>query len=378
MTADGQPSYTPKYQEYNLRNPNFTNLASGKFNVSLDLDFFPPDSDFWLRDDEGNILQTNMPWDEFQIDFLNPEVQQLLIDRHVGIANCGLFQGIFFDNFAHNNTRGVGRENYPATDEEVIVATENILKGIRERVREDFLILVNANISKLTRFTEYINGAYMETDKSGVPYTYKDLIEIEEALLWNEENLREPRINTLQGGGLDEPFRSPDNLRWMRLFTTLSLTHSDGYVLFKIPKKIEGYWIGTQIWYDFWDADLGQPIESKAQLYENRDGLFIREFTNGWAVYNRSGTEQRIELSEKVSAVASDLTGTVHTIPDLDGEIYLKQETGPSADVNGDGVVNIQDLVLVANAFGEAEPDLNGDDVVNIQDLVIVASAFGQ
>ena len=24
-------------------------------------------------------------------------------------------------------------------------------------------------------------------------------------------------------------------------------------------------------WFDFWDADLGQPIGEKAQLYENRD-----------------------------------------------------------------------------------------------------------
>ena len=45
-------------------------------------------------------------------------------------------------------------------------------------------------------------------------------------------------------------------------------------------------------------------------------------------------------------------------------------------DVNGDGVVNIQDLVIVANAFGKAEPDVNGDGVVNIQDLVIVAQNF--
>ena len=45
-------------------------------------------------------------------------------------------------------------------------------------------------------------------------------------------------------------------------------------------------------------------------------------------------------------------------------------------DVNDDGVVNILDLVAVANAFGKAEPDVNGDDVVNIQDLVIVANAF--
>lgn len=72
------------------------------------------------------------------------------------------------------------------------------------------------------------------------------------------------------------------------------------------------------------------------------------------------------------------MRNTLHVVPDLDGEIYLKQETRPFADVNNDGVVNIQDLVLVANAFGEVEPDLNGDGVVNIQDLVIVANAFGQ
>ena len=51
------------------------------------------------------------------------------------------------------------------------------------------------------------------------------------------------------------------------------------------------------------------------------------------------------------------------------------------ADVNGDGVVNIQDLVLVAGQFGktgEHVADVNGDGVVNIQDLVLVAGAFGE
>ena len=39
-----------------------------------------------------------------------------------------------------------------------------------------------------------------------------------------------------------------------------------------------------KFWYDFWDADLGQPVGPKSQFYENIEGLYIREFDNGWAV----------------------------------------------------------------------------------------------
>ncbi len=46
-------------------------------------------------------------------------------------------------------------------------------------------------------------------------------------------------------------------------------------------------------------------------------------------------------------------------------------------DLNFDGVVNILDLVMVANAFSDSTgPDLNSDGVVNILDLVMVANAF--
>ena len=56
------------------------------------------------------------------------------------------------------------------------------------------------------------------------------------------------------------------------------------------------------------------------------------------------------------------------------GTVTVKAEK--SADLNGDGVVNILDLVILANAFGKASPDLNADGVVNILDLVILANAF--
>ena len=50
-------------------------------------------------------------------------------------------------------------------------------------------------------------------------------------------------------------------------------------------------------------------------------------------------------------------------------------------DVNKDGVVNIQDLVLVGTNFGKTgdrtERDVNSDGIVDIVDLVLVAGAFG-
>jgi len=54
-------------------------------------------------------------------------------------------------------------------------------------------------------------------------------------------------------------------------------------------------------------------------------------------------------------------------------------------DVNNDGEVNIQDLVLVANAFGqpvdrtaEQNPDVNRDGIINVLDLVRVSNRLGQ
>lgn len=48
-------------------------------------------------------------------------------------------------------------------------------------------------------------------------------------------------------------------------------------------------------------------------------------------------------------------------------------------DANGDGVVNILDLVLVASQIGQSDDtvaDINGDGEINIQDLVAVANAI--
>ena len=222
----------------------------------------------------------------------------------------------------------------------------------------------------------------METwDKA---YPRERLIEIEHALLWYEDNFRDPQINCLEvAKSRSEPWDSPDNRRLARATTTLMLTHSNGYI--SITGKQQNS--GARYWYPFWDAPLGGTLggdETKGVLYqtpkgEEIEGLFIREFSNGYAVYNRSGKAQEIELPQNVSGWASGVENQRrHTLADLDGEIYLKSglQTLSTVDVNGDGIVNILDLVAVANGFGTDAPDVNGDGVVNILDLVAVANAF--
>ena len=62
---------------------------------------------------------------------------------------------------------------------------------------------------------------------------------------------------------------------------------------------------------------------------------------------------------------------------DLDAAPLLQGEI--PEDVNGDGVLNIQDLVFIAANFGQTglnAADVNGDGIVDIRDLVKVASAI--
>ena len=380
------------------RNPNMIFIVAMNYQAANPGEY-PEDWPYWVRDESGNRIEEEHG--PILIDFTYPEIQDMEVRRAVELAKCGLFDGIFLD-WWRDEWRGWEDTHYYTYDvhEAAITMLRRMREGV-DAVRDDFLIIVNTNKTKVPRSAPYVNGTFMETIDG---YSHTGLAEIEDTLIWAEQNLQEPRINCLEGwADKREPPDTPRNQQWMRLFTTMSLTHSDGYVNFVrgfLPTHTHLYEIEEghsevhargelhshpgNYWYPFYDAPLGRPVggdETKGQLYENREGVFIREFTNGWAVYNRSGTEQQIEFLEAVSGVASGVAGErSHVLPDLDGEIYLKPEsrleTPPTADVNGDGVVNIQDLVIVANALGKAEPDLNDDGVVNIQDLVIVANAF--
>ena len=357
-------------------NPNMVFLVEVRLHNHFTPEAFPPDSDFWIRDSQGEIVQNDVG--EYLIDFLKPTVQELLINRIIAVAQCGLFDGIKIDGFLNNATGFVGRQFYSATNEEIITATKNILRAARSQVHDDFLIIVNTNRSKATRYAKYVNGTFMETGKDYEGgYTHEGLKEIESTLIWSEQNFRSPQINCLEGWGMSiEPPDGQNNRRWMRVFTTMTLTLSNGYVLYNINRNMPGDPHHWHLWYPFWDADLGLPIGPKVHQYQNTEGLFIREFTNGWAVYNRSSKPQTITLPRASIGVYSNRSDTTHLLPDLDGEIYLR--IGKPYDLNRDGTINILDLILVSQHFGTIKGDINGDGTTDILDLTLVAQQFSK
>ena len=362
--------------EYLAKNPNMIFLVQIKINLATYRQY-PEDWFGWVRDENGKPVWGTVKGNSHLIDVRLPEVQDIIVKQAIAVSKCGLYDGIMFDwwpaaPFGFHSFNADGSVRTRRRVEENIPLS--IIQRIRTAVPDDFLILCNRNRQKIPLSAPYINGAFMETLPSENGYTRADIIEIETNLIWLEQNLREPQINCLQGYGIPtEPRDSPRNRRWMRLFTTMSLTLSDGYV--KHTRAAQGH-----LWHPFWDADLGQSIGPTAQRYqEDIEGLYIREFTNGWAVYNRSGQAQTITLPSSATSVSdrgSTAASITHLLPDLDGEIYLK--TKHPADVNGDGRINILDVLQVANNLGQAAPDPNGDGVVDILDLIFVAQQFSQ
>ena len=361
-----QKTATERREAFAAENPNMVILA-GLEAVWGPLNRFPEDSDYWLRDENGNI---KLAFGRGLFNLNHGDVREIIIEEVAAISKCGVYDGVFFDGW---------NEWYHINTRKTIKGAEALLKGIRERVRDDFLILVNTNRDTAPVSAPYINGLFME---SLIPFDREKpspgFRHLENTLAWAEENLREPQINALEGWAKsDEALDSPTNLRYMRAITTLSLTFSDSYVLF-----MTGMWEGVHMhwhyWYDFWDADLGRPVGGRMQLYEDRAGLYIREFTNGWAVYNHSGAAQIATLPEEVRSAATGFSNTTHGILDLDGDIFLRVEVEVPGDLNGDGVVTILDLIIVANAMGtdKREADVNGDGVINVMDLVFIANQF--
>ena len=153
---------------------------------------------------------------------------------------------------------------------------------------------------------------------------------------------------------------------------------------------------GYQATVQFDDTAL-RYVESRNSDYLPDGAFFVPPILEGNLVKlnaasvagESKGNGPLVTLTFEVIAVkASTLTLSDVLLSNSIGETFAPQienaeitePTKLKGDVNGDGTVNIADLVLVASNLGQIGAniaDVNSDGVVNIADLVLVAGALG-
>ena len=155
-----------------------------------------------------------------------------------------------------------------------------------------------------------------------------------------------------------------------------------------------GVWIyDTQSGYEL--ALLAEHSESVNSVSFSPDGQMIASGHGGkgdvrlWDVDTQTLIHTFTGHTSQVNSVIFSPDGKTLASSSSDGTILLWDLTRfvlaleIPVDINGDGTVNIQDLVSVAGRIGQPVPadgdpaDVNGDGVINILDLVKIAGALG-
>ena len=145
---------------------------------------------------------------------------------------------------------------------------------------------------------------------------------------------------------------------------------------------------------DVWSVTFS-PDGTLLAYLENSES-FPSEITSTVKLWDVAQQKTIANVGEHVGILASLLGDSVWFSPDGNLLAYLSPDgiklwdvataMTPSepekiaADVNGDGIVNIQDLVLVASSLGktgQSSADVTADGVVDIRDVVKVAGALG-
>ena len=279
-------------------NPNLVLLAEIRWHDAPE-GYLPKDSP-WLK--AGDPHQ-DVPgkWNLLNID--DPTFRRQVALQCKAAILTGVFDGCMFDWWSESS--------FPALPK--------LAQEVRAQIGDSALILVNANNRVTPGSAPYINGFFMEGfDSRFWPLDAQGWSTAEKNLVWQKQNLHPPVISCLEGWTMGSRGDLRD-LQFMRALTALSLTRSDGFVLFGDPNT-NGLNDHVHDWYPFWDKGLGRPNgDGKTQP----DGSVRRDFSGGTAVYNPAANKTvTVRFPRPYFSRATHLTARDHTVPAGDGDIF--------------------------------------------------------
>jgi class 3 adenylate cyclase len=277
------------------RNPNMILVLHIPYHDNPE-GYLPAEHRWWKRDAQGRRLPG---WkDHFLLALEDPGFQDHIAKQCQAALQSGVVDGCMFDWWQDDSDH---------------VA---LLQKVRSAVGDDAILIVGANDREIPLSAPYVNGDFMQITHH-YDKTPADWGNIAQALASNQMLLREPKMTCLALSWQ----HSRSDLILMRLATTLSLTQSDGYVLFADPEGLATP-ANAHIWYPFWNKSLGKAT-GKGQ--RRADGATLREFEMGTVVYNPMGNGAvRLHFAEGRTSAASLKRGRDFELPGADGDIYLR------------------------------------------------------
>jgi hypothetical protein len=276
------------------RNPNMIMMCSITYRDAYEK-YLPTDHIWWKRENGKRVPG----WEEggyFQLDFSNAGYRQQVATQAKAMMDSGCFDGVMLDWWLDDEDRVL------------------LVKGVRQAIGNQALILANANDRRTPNTAPYINGYFMECYASQTP---ADWAKIGDTLRWAEKNLRTPRINCVESW----IHQSRQELHLMRSITTLSLTMSDGYALFSDNNELP---VDDHLhdWYPFWDAKLGRPIASG---FIRRDKAWERSYSGGTAIYNPMGNPSvEVRFTSPRTQISTGKRGNTFQVSGYDGDLFLR------------------------------------------------------
>jgi alpha-tubulin suppressor-like RCC1 family protein len=307
--------------------------------------YLPDSQSWWLRDSAGAVLSPVPGSACGLLDFSSHDFVSRLAQRVKSLMDTGCVDGVYLKGWDAESVwpagsvpqRGIaGYSQEPARLE--------LLGALRQAVGAGWIVAEVGAGENGVGLTE-LDGVYLVAsneaplngppadDWNPDPYSgsgFNSWSRIQESLLafGREGILRKPGSVFLEAwsryGRLD-----PRNLQARIKGLAMSLCLTDGGYLFCEPDWWQENGVpanpGQHAWYPEWNKILGKPIEPR-QSAPNSEGVYMREFENGWAMFRPASQSKSgaVHLSEEATSVRIENKGTSFILSPGEGDLFVK------------------------------------------------------